>query len=301
MWITDHGSLYAGCTKTYYGSGAMTAIQFIYTTEGFLVAADGMKKDNKGNVHSLSAQKIFPVGEPGSATLAYGLAASVQLGRDDDSNEILFDFIKETDRAAADTSTASHADLVSYMKAIADSVNASLQAAINTHADLKLPLTLGKKQADDDPNIIAWAFFGGYFNGTPDYGYIMFRQHSQQLMEPAVGRQDITIGTPFGYLSKPIALGLFHDQDINFNRRVFRLHRTVRTPPAARSLADALQIAASYLAVCRRPEAMQFDEAHCADVGGKIRAATITPSNHFQWLPDSEIQSALAKFETIEL
>jgi hypothetical protein len=275
----------------------MTALMFIYTTEGFLVAADGIKKRSDGVVIDTSAQKIFPVGEPGTATVAYGLAGNVQLANND--GQVLFDFITETGRATSTIPMSGHTNLAAYMTAISGAVNMSLQNSIRAEPELTLPPTVGKQLPDGNPDIIAWAFFCGYFGRNPEYGCIRFVHQSQELMVPEIQPFPITLGEPTGYLSEAIASGLFRPSHPNYNRAMFRLHRAVSKAPA-HALTDALGVAASYFAACEHPPIRTLDERHCADVGGTIRAATITPSQKFQWIPEPEVLAALTRFDTIE-
>jgi len=53
------------------------------------------------------------------------------------------------------------------------------------------------------------------------------------------------------------------------------------------SLERSIAIATGYIRACRTSEALQIDEK-CAEIGGHIHAATVTPKEGFRWVAGFE-------------
>jgi hypothetical protein len=91
-----------------------SAIILFYTSDGFLIAADGRARIN-GSVSSDMTTKIFHISEP-NRSLAYAFGGSVALTDKDDSGIILFDFRDEAVQAIRSLKKTWYDDLPTYAK-----------------------------------------------------------------------------------------------------------------------------------------------------------------------------------------
>jgi hypothetical protein len=118
-------------------------------------------------------------------------------------------------------------------------------------------------------------------------------------LAPAIKEIPLSFGLPAGFASIPITNGLFNEQDVNYNRRAFRVHRQMLEHPAAtRNINDAINAAAVYFAACQHPSIRAVDEEHCKTVGGKYRASKITTAKGWQDIPESIINDRVLEIKT---
>ncbi len=109
-----------GEPRSYDGYVPMsTAIARIYTSEGFVIAADG-REWNPANQEQVSnsARKIFSVEQP-RRQLAYAIAGAIRIPQIG-TGETLFDFVSETARAIDKLTGSVNPDLLSFSKALKD-------------------------------------------------------------------------------------------------------------------------------------------------------------------------------------
>jgi len=288
----------------------MSAIPIIYTEspdEGagkqrariILVAADGLSIRTDDSSRIENEQKIFRLPEVGPG-VGYGVAGSVRI-TSDTTGEMQFNLAVEVPRAAQELSAAEPkaAYLQEYAETLGQRLFAVLKERVQTYgADMKLPLTAGKKAPDGNPDIIAVVLLFGYVYGdVPEYGAIILRHQSGKLMAPVTDFRSVCPGEIWGYLSDDIAGGLFSPQHRLYGQAAFGLYRKFRkAPPGARSLDDAIKMAAAYFLACKDPEIMKFDVGHCNTVGGLYHAAKVTPTG-FEWVLSDALQTALDSFK----
>jgi hypothetical protein len=275
----------------------MSAITVIYTTTGFVLAADSLQVGSDGS-RDLSAQKIFPAGDPDSTNMAYGLAGTVRI-ISDETGETQIDFLPEMKMLMEQlVNRQMRGGLLALMNAVAGTLQGRLQHILDTDNSFVLPPTPGKSTGDGSPDSIVSLLFCGYpSSGTPEFGAVTLMHQSQKLLEPVVQTFALGLGGLQGFVSKTIADGLFNPASQSYHHKGLRRYRTFSQEiPAARSLDDALELAMAYFAACNDPQVRKLDEGHCDSVGGNIVAATITPTGKFQWISSAKIHSFAEKF-----
>jgi hypothetical protein len=107
-----------------------TAIVRTYTSDGFVLAADGRSGDSRTGIISDAEQKIFSFG---GMPLAYSFTGSaVKLGPPGESTDVVFDFPAEVSRAVQSISSRRHHTLLDYARRIAGPVHRNLWEARQT-------------------------------------------------------------------------------------------------------------------------------------------------------------------------
>jgi hypothetical protein len=253
-----------------------SAILVLYTSEGFLVAADGRMRID-GVVKSDSMTKIFHITQPGRL-LFYAFGGSVGLTDKEDPEIILFDFREEVLKVIASLAAKNHPELLAY----------------GTELSMKLCCRLLEVQADDriepfkkaeNPGsvvLVACMFLGGYYNGQPSLVCAQLLHRDQTVLPPVVS----TIAFPKGY--KPSLLYgsdvvrklLFETEDPAF--AAYRVPQI--NAPENVTLSEAVEVARKYILACSDPAALSIDGKHCAGIGGHIHMAKVTPQSGFVWL-----------------
>jgi len=106
-----------------------TAIAFLYTPPGFVIAADGRKRDSETHlVISDDAQKIFEI--PGMQ-VGYALMGTVELSPEG-SNEITVNFCEQIMKSVEDLEQQKFKDLHGYATELSMSINERLADARRT-------------------------------------------------------------------------------------------------------------------------------------------------------------------------
>jgi hypothetical protein len=245
-----------------------TAIARVYTSEGFVIAADGLKtRSDTGMVASNSERKIFEIEQPGRC-LAYAFAGAVQL-TSQDSDEILFDFIARTKEAADRLAKERPRSLWHYTERLAEEIEASLDLV--KEASGTFDPALESQQT--------YILMDGYYGKHPKRLSVTFKHHAHEPAEVNIAPDNFFPGQPIGYGSEAL-LRLLNSQD-----PAFAAYYVSPQDPNNVTLAEAVQIAANRIRAHRDPEAIKIDEKACSAVGGILHIATITYTGGFQWAP----------------
>jgi hypothetical protein len=241
-------------TSLYFSLIMSTSIISIYTREGFVVAADGRKynTDTK-RVVSDDTQKIFPIEQPGRE-LVYAISGTVEL-TEPGSAEVVFDFAKEINLVVNGLANERLDSLWHYAEALS-------KALVN------LPVVSGALAGDELPTVI---YLNGYYGNRPKRAQITLF-HDGQV--PEVSTRSLTPGFPDGLGSQLIAHNLLR-YDLVANRCL--------SNPDSINLADAVEIAKSWMAAHSAPEAVSVDPA-CVSIGGTVLISTITSTDGFRWV-----------------
>jgi hypothetical protein len=251
-----------------------TAIVRTYTSEGFVIAADGRAIGvEERRVVTDTAQKVFPIEWTGGS-LAYSVAGTLQISSDD--RRQVFNLILETEKAQAAV-TNTPASLVEYASLLAERITVRL-AAVKGH----YPST-DNRGINQRGFRIATLFLEGYYGSAPYRARVDFCHERQNLLEPEVIPQDSNLGRPQICGSGEVSYLLFDTDDPRFaayRRPVLRAQDV--------TLAEAIEVSKGYINACMDPEALQIDETICSTIGGHIHIATITPSHGFRWVQGFE-------------
>ncbi|HUY12394.1 MAG TPA: hypothetical protein VMX16_02035 [Terriglobia bacterium] len=259
-----------------------TAIFRAYTSEGFVIAADGLRlRLSDLTIASETVRKIFSIEEPGRS-LAYGMAGSIYTG--DDSGAI-FDFATEAERAAKALRNRRPGDLTRYVELFVRLVNKSYADAkqdgrISEYATCPNVEPSGEGERG---NTVANMFFVGYYDGDPAWSNVRFWHDNQRLRSPTGYLKRLRRGQLEISGSAKIANLLFETDDPRFAE--FRRPK----PPKQEdlTLSEAVEVAKGYIRACSSDAGRQADE-NCASIGGHLHIATVTPDCGFRWVPGFE-------------
>lgn len=262
-----------------------TAIVRTYTSEGFVIAADGRACGGEdGKVETDSVQKIFPIGSSSIGFLAYSISGTVSIASRD-ATEIAFNFAEEINRATLVLSMRRFSTLADYAKRAYRAVHQKLK-------DGKLGGRLEYPDAETlDPSepgsTIARVLIDGYFNGVPSRVKVRFFHECQVLAGLEVLQQELATGLPWAHGSEKVFDLMFGTHRENekyiFSAYERRSGRLVSHPNE--TLRIHAQMAHAYIDACSGPEALAIDPKPCAGIGGHIHIATITPKDGFHWVP----------------
>jgi len=267
-----------------------TAIVRTYTSEGFIIAADGRRCGAEdGKVDSDVTQKIFPIGGSSTRFLAYSISGFASIVSRD-ATEMVFSFVTEINRATQALSTRRYSALADYAKKAFGAVHQRLK-------DAKLAGLLDYPDPDAetlDPSergsTIARVLIDGYHKDIPSRVKVRFFHEHQNLARLEVLQQELATGAPWCQGSEKVFELMFGMQAENSNRMFAAYERRsvklVSHPNEA--LRIHAQMAHAYISACSGPEALAMDPKPCAGIGGRIHIATITPKDGFQWAPGFE-------------
>jgi len=238
-----------------------TVIALVRTAEGIAIASDGRKSN--AETHEIiddDARKIFAICNS-EATLAYGLAGTIELGNHE--NVVLFNFEIEVPRAVERLSGIKHRNWFEYISALATEISNTVNKSL-----YGLGSTLSSP-------VDTWIFIGGLFGKHVKSAHILFC-HGQTKTEATVTTHRAGVNPPpFGSLA---ILDLVNRKDSRF------LPYSQPERDQVTTLSDAIErVRSDILAHCD-PVALQVDQA-CWMMGGRVQLATVTPADGFHWVP----------------
>jgi len=249
-----------------------TAIVRTFTKDGFAIAADGLVTDATRGVIRDSDQKIFRFG---TRYLAFSFAGCIQL-TPPDSEVVKFDFTHGFREAVRNTPTAPHRNMYEYALALAGKVATALDDAHRAH-QLVYPIKPSEEGELESGLSVATVFVDGYFNATPRHIRIRFRHENNELQAPHTTEQDLS--------PQPRVHGSPIISNLCLTDERFEKFKVRGSHHSNRLLNKALSEARCYIRSCESPEGRALDAEYCTAIGGKIRMATITKNDGFQWTP----------------
>jgi hypothetical protein len=252
-----HGS-YSGpyCVSFGYRSGVecpdMTAIAYVYTSEGFVVGADGLRVDastNRDVTHT--AQKIFLIKHPNFSGIQAWAGASrlFSLGGEP------FIFSEESEHLMNNLSQISVNSLADYATHLASEIYQRLLAYNG-------PVIRNTSLVSKDQ--VARGLLVGSINGRVESAQIMF-PHQNGFLLPPVLREVSEAPTTFCIFSGSALV--WSD-----------LQRSNVSPPT--SLAEGTHLIRTYIQRCADK---RYEYVDCRNIGGHIHIAAIT-SQRTWWL-----------------
>ena len=263
-------------TTPLIGSGCIqmsTAIIVAYTENGFVVAADGRSLDSRDPTkHDDSVQKIFPI-EDAARALAFAVSGAAVIGSDAGED---FSFVAEANHGAQALRSSAWSDLEGYGREFARIINKALRKAKDTGRIAAFPTS--KNLAGERGTTIARIVLAGYYSDQPSRIEVRFRHDNEGLSHPEITTGHLEFAVQWG--SERIAKIWMTDQRFAAHRPLLTGHMSM--------IEHAVKIATGYIAACSDPAALQIDEEICRGIGGRIHAATITPSGGFHWVPGYE-------------
>jgi len=253
-----------------------SAILPFYTSEGFLIAADGRKRVN-GEKRDDETVKIFRIAEAGRS-LAYAFGGSVAFTDRENSDHILFDFRDEILKVIKSLRMTNHRSLKSYAGKIAVRLHEGLAKALTNERMEHLK----DEGTVEQPALIACLVLTGYYEKAPSWIAIRFLHRKQTLIEPEIRSMPLVKGyrPPMVYGSQIVAERIFDIDDPAFaQHRVPKVHDAENV-----TLEEVSEAAKKYILACADPEAMKIDPQTCAAIGGHVHIAKVTAGNGFEWL-----------------
>jgi hypothetical protein len=226
----------------------MTAIVSVYTQDGFIVGADGLRISTRGDIVSTSAQKLFPISDR-NAELIYGWSGTTQFFGHD--GQCIFDFLSQTEPLMRAACLYAHTDFAAFLRFICTGWYVLLMQSKLTKGGDTFPIKLDRE--------IARLLIAGYFKGEPCVADIGVRHDNGTLTLPVVQRMSLPLQA---------------------SRDVFSGSKTAFEPfketyPQNRD--DAVNFVRSYIQACvDKPDPGQ-------SYGGHIHIAELDPSG-FRWI-----------------
>ncbi len=257
-----------------------TTIMGIYTNQGFVIAADGRKKDSARDlIISDCAQKIWPI-QNGKAMLAYALAGDIGV-TPKRSSQVIFDFVEEVRKTVeSDLMTREQpTTLNAYAELVAQELNLSLRRRIEEcpNAYFSEESVLARPRNSGGGFTFTRVFFYGYHDGYASCATVEFHHIEQRLQEPNV------------LVAKPPEPGLrAHGSKKVLDLIVagrFRAYKLPRRDWRQLPLSEAIDIAHDLVRAQMSEEARKIDPEVCNGIGGHIHVATITRKDGFTWVP----------------
>ena len=257
-----------------------TAIVKAYTSEGFVIGADGrVRQDETGIVVTDSTQKIFPIVES-NRTLAYALYGNITI-TDTADHKLVLDLASEIHKSVAAMSRReSRHDINWYVSKLWPTAYESLLKARRDHNIGPFP------DAADDRGIIAHVLFYGYYRDEPVEVDLQFRHESQKIVRPRLSSLPVQRieRLPLDIRgSKKVADLLINSDDSRFAR--FRTPAMRLLTRKRLSLSEGIEIAEKYISACDSDEGRAVDPTICAGIGGHIHIAAITATG-FNWIKE---------------
>lgn len=245
-----------------------TSIVSIYTSEGFVIAADGRNYniETKRKI-SDSVKKIFPV-EQRERRLVYALSGTSEL-IPKGATDVVFDVVAQIENAVQGLSDDTFKSLWHYAEALSKVLT-------------DLPKQAREAIQENDPPTIIW--FNGYYDGRPKRVDVKMFYDGQV---PEISTPGLHHGRQYGCGSSKVLDALADNNSV--------LSR-YRTPSLGlgydqRTLADAIDVARSWMSAHCGPEAEGIDPI-CATIGGDVLMGSLTFADGFHWIPYEPVVNA---------
>jgi hypothetical protein len=233
-----------------------TAIVSVYTPEGFVIGADGLRREaGTGAVVTKTARKIF-FARASNAVLAYAWAGQPILNLLTSLGSSYFDFLPVSAQIANFMESAPIHSFEEYVKRFLETFYQRLLSA-NDGEKLTGDLDILPKA-----ELIARVLFVGYFEGLPYRAEGSIRRRQDVLIEPDVEAR-----------TAPRDFKVFSGSKLMAQKFAF-------APPCAPdSLHRASALVHEYIQRCiDNPE----QDAECESIGGHIHIAEVTPRG-YKW------------------
>jgi len=258
-----------------YGTGKHmpgTAVVRIYVGEGFVVAADGLRRDGAGKEINATQQKVFEA-QYGSKILAYAATGTTYL----DQAPGGFDVCGEVAHLADAVLRKGYDSPYRYTEEFGKALKRSLRGGQEDHRIVEF-IDFGRG------GLIVCVLFAGYYEGRAFLSKVALLQEEQQVALPQLEYKDLVSSDIQLEISgsEKVKDSLWYTDDPRLSS--FRSESCTRVRQKQPiTLADGVDLARSYIAACRDPVGREIDP-ECAAIGGHIHVCTVTPSEGFKWV-----------------
>jgi len=253
---------------------AGTAIVAIHVEEGFVVAADGRKKQGNRLV-SDSEQKVHSIVGAGK-NLGYASAGIATQYADEASTQVVYDFgetIAESVKALAATSPLNFS---SYVHKLARNINKGLLHFCQNNPQVSFP-------DEHVEGIAAQTVVVGYYENVPGMARILFRHRDHKICKNPRVCAYKPERTRYQIAMPKIVGEILRDASDSRLTRYYKPSLSKLFGGDPLSLAEAQEAALTCIEACSDPVAAEIDPC-CHTVGGHVHMATITRSAGFQWI-----------------
>ncbi len=256
-----------------------TAIVRAYTSEGFLIAADGRARDEHGKKLSDSRQKIFPITDSNRALscVIYGVP---RITHPTDETRVIVDLVSEASSAIKSLSNSKASNLRSYTLKFSRLLHKVLLDAGKNNKGIRLYPTMNHYAEEPGTHVISYVFFDGYYKNNPGRVNAVFFHRDQRLHAPNLDRQPLQEGYRIDG-SALVADALLRP---DFDERLSAYRTPAMEKPKDFTLAEAAEVATNYIRACDSDVGREIDPVVCPGIGGHTHIATITPTDGFKWL-----------------
>jgi hypothetical protein len=226
----------------------MTAIVATYTPDGFVIGADGLRRDTNGKVVTEAARKLYGI-RVRDWVLVFAWAGKTHLL--DQSGNVVFDFATTSQELLHAIGREPISDFPQLLARFCDVMFVQLLAKFG-------PRNSGNSNILT-PGEISTALMVGYFKGEPSSGEISVRHNGAGFEKPIVQRLDLR------------SINIFSGSRAMFN--IFRPNGEFKKEELT-SVNDGVKLVREYIELCVRH---RNSEPDCADIGGHIHIAKVSP------------------------
>jgi len=237
-----------------------TAIVWTYIPEGFVIGADGLRREQRtGDVVDWQARKIFSVENEG-VLLAYAWAGAVHLL--DTENWPAFSFLVASAEAGA-VLKVGHG-FADYVQRFCGEIAKTLNRAKRSGKLAEYPVVTRTAWG---LSLMAECLFVGYFRGEPCMARVQFSHANQVLINPEL------VEAVVGARSVATDFRIFSGSE-----QIYAEIKPTLLEP--QSLQDAANLVRGYIQKCSDNRDRLSD---CKDIGGHIHIAAVTMQK-FEWI-----------------
>lgn len=225
-----------------------TAICRVCTTDGIVIAADGLESSSFGRPKNDHLQKIFPIQ---NLPLAYAIFGSTGMNNSRDKD--FFSLIEEARKSIDALRGKEFYDLPLYAEHFAMPIQKKLLAVMREGKSTTYPCLPEEGQPG---YTIAHVFFFGYYREIAWTVDVRFFHRNHELSPPSITSEGMQVGYPpwtrgFSLVSK----ALFDSDDA----RLAPYRKSFPPDPKNLTLGKASEIAKSFIEACRSPEGWAID------------------------------------------
>jgi hypothetical protein len=160
----------------------MTAIVSVYTPDGFIVGADGLRMNSSGTVVSETAQKLFPF-QSKDTQLLYSWCGTTQFY--DRDGACIFDFISQSEPLLTAAILYAHADFAAFLQFVKAGLYVLLRQSRLIKRGDSFQINLNSE--------LARMLITGYFKGEPCMADIGIDLENGVLVPPVIRRVNLPL------------------------------------------------------------------------------------------------------------
>ncbi len=273
-----------------------TAIAYIFSGEGFVIAADGLntvRGPSGPETISRCAQKIFGISGI-NRQVSCSFIGMVALFNE--AGEMVFNFVSACTEAARALESVAMRDANDLAAKMCPIIRLRLKTITKNGELNQYPSPETSRRGELGRSLVR-IFLDGYFDGQPFRAGARF-YHDDQKLGWTMFPHDLSRRRETVLFGANLVGGLlFNTEDPRLEEFRTDSCRTIaaryRNPDTAVNLQDAIGAARSFITACSSPVAKEIEGWDYQRIGGEPHIATITPKEGFHWSPRPEQFDAL--------